>query len=104
MTAEPWPNAKQEQGQRDFLLALERDPDLRDRYRAHMEQQVVVNADVLAERARRVGMSRTRLLILCHTFLGIFDIVGRQQPDTIVRGRWKRELFAELDHFVEAYS
>jgi AcrR family transcriptional regulator len=102
--AEAWPDPKAEQEQRDFLLAVERDPQLRDRYRAYLEQSAGVIADVLAFRAGRARMSRTRLLVLCHTYLGIFDIVGRQQPETIVRGRWKRELFTELEHFVRSYS
>ena len=100
----PWPDAKAEQVQRDFLLTVERDPELRDRYRAHMEQTVEMMADALTDRARRAGMSRTRLLILCNAFYGIFDIVGRQQPETLVRGRWKRELFAELEHFERTWS
>lgn len=102
--AEPWPDTKAEQAQRDFLRALQRDPELRDRYRANMERSVDVLADALQTRARSAGIDRTRLLILCHTFLAVFDIVGRQQPETVVRGRWKRELFAELEHFVQAYS
>lgn len=99
-----WPAARAEQLQRDFLLSVERDPELRDRYRARMEQSVVMTADALANRAQRAGMNRTRLLILCHTFIGIFDLVGRQQPETVVRGRWKRELFAELEHFERTWS
>lgn len=104
LRSEPWPDQKAEQSQRDFLSAMERDPALRDRYRAHLEVSASVLADALATRARRVGMSRTRLLILCHTFIGIFDIVGRQQPPVLVRGRWKRELFAELEHFERTWS
>jgi AcrR family transcriptional regulator len=99
-----WPDPEAEQRALDFFLMSYSDPQLRSAYLARQEQGCRAMVEALGDRARRHRVSPLELELACRCFYATGDVVALHQGTTVKKGRWRRDLFRELDRVMGAFN